>query len=156
MPGTGRGELSTSVELSDDRTARPRGDPGELRHHPALDGLRGFAVLLVLCFHGSFSWASGGFLGVSLSFLFVERPVRERRALRAWRLPADLLVVAAVVALGGTLVASDRADGISQQTLRKVSRLPQSVPKALSPGGDGATPRSPGGPTTCSASGRTW
>jgi peptidoglycan/LPS O-acetylase OafA/YrhL len=35
---------------------------------PALDGLRGLAVAAVLCFHGGFAWASGGFLGVSTFF----------------------------------------------------------------------------------------
>ncbi len=59
------------------------------------------------------------------SYVFIERPIRERRALRSWRLPAILLATAAVVAVGATFVGSDRADGISQQTLRKVSHLPQ-------------------------------
>jgi hypothetical protein len=75
-----------------------------------------------------------------LSFVFVERPIRERRALRAWRLPAVLLLVAAMVALGGTLVGSDRADGISQQTLRKVSRLPQEPVSSSLPRAQEATP----------------
>ena len=35
---------------------------------PALDGLRAVAVAAVLCFHGGFAWASGGFLGVSTFF----------------------------------------------------------------------------------------
>ncbi|MCB1004061.1 MAG: acyltransferase, partial [Acidimicrobiales bacterium] len=39
-----------------------------LRYEPALDGLRGLAVLGVLFFHGQFAWARGGFLGVSTFF----------------------------------------------------------------------------------------
>ena len=66
-------------------------------------------------------------LGIAvLSYVFVERPIRDRRALTSWRLPAVLLALAAVVALGATLVAPGRADGISDATLRKVSRLPDS------------------------------
>jgi len=39
-----------------------------LLDEPALDGLRGLAVAAVLAFHLGFSWAKGGFLGVSLFF----------------------------------------------------------------------------------------
>ncbi len=37
-------------------------------YRPALDGLRGVAVLAVLAFHGGMSWATGGYLGVSVFF----------------------------------------------------------------------------------------
>jgi len=39
-----------------------------LAHLPALDGLRGLAVVAVVLFHADFDWAKGGFLGVSLFF----------------------------------------------------------------------------------------
>ncbi|MET0149973.1 MAG: acyltransferase family protein, partial [Acidimicrobiales bacterium] len=39
-----------------------------LAYHPAIDGLRGLAVAAVLLFHGGFSWAKGGYLGVSTFF----------------------------------------------------------------------------------------
>ena len=42
--------------------------PSRLDHLPALDGLRGLAVVAVLFFHAGFSWAKGGYLGVSMFF----------------------------------------------------------------------------------------
>jgi peptidoglycan/LPS O-acetylase OafA/YrhL len=41
----------------------------DLTHVDGLDGLRGLAVIAVVLFHGGFSWASGGFLGVELFFV---------------------------------------------------------------------------------------
>ena len=40
-----------------------------LPHQPALDGLRGLAVLAVILYHLGYSWASGGFLGVDTFFV---------------------------------------------------------------------------------------
>src|ERR1700722_3858075 len=39
------------------------------RYLPALDGLRGVAILSVMAFHLGLGWASGGFLGVDLFFV---------------------------------------------------------------------------------------
>ena len=44
------------------------GRSGRMKHLPALDGLRGIAVVAVLLFHGGFVWAKGGWLGVSVFF----------------------------------------------------------------------------------------
>jgi peptidoglycan/LPS O-acetylase OafA/YrhL len=56
---------------------------GRLRYLPALDGLRAFAVIGVLCYHGGLDWAQGGFLGVDLffvlsGFLITTLLLRER------------------------------------------------------------------------------
>jgi peptidoglycan/LPS O-acetylase OafA/YrhL len=51
-------------------SARPLGrHASELAYQPALDGLRGIAVLAVLLYHGGVSWAQGGFLGVEAFFV---------------------------------------------------------------------------------------
>ncbi len=51
------------------RRARRNGSPSdELSYEPPLDGLRAVAVVAVLFFHARFSWAAGGFLGVSTFF----------------------------------------------------------------------------------------
>ena len=42
--------------------------PAVITYQPAIDGLRGLAVAGVLFFHGGFTWAKGGFLGVSTFF----------------------------------------------------------------------------------------
>ncbi len=82
-------------------------------HLPGLDGLRGLAVIGVLLFHGGFTWAGGGYLGVSTfftlsGFLITNLLVREFDArhtiglARFWTrrfrrlLPAALLAIALI------------------------------------------------------------
>jgi len=102
-------------------SARPAG--GYLPYFPALDGIRAVAVVAVLLFHGGFSWAVGGYLGVSTFFtlsgflitslLLAERSATGSIALRAFwlrrfrrLLPASLVALALVLAFG-VFAASD-------------------------------------------------
>src|SRR3954471_18471088 len=96
------------------RPRRPR-----LSHMAGLDGVRGAAVAAVLCFHGGFRWAKGGFLGVTTFFvlsgflitglLLKERDDRGRIHLpgfwarRARRLVPAVLGLVAVVILAAAL-----------------------------------------------------
>jgi peptidoglycan/LPS O-acetylase OafA/YrhL len=94
-------------------------------YQPALDGVRAFAVLGVLAYHGDESWARGGFLGVDAFFvlsgylitslLLSEQAKTSRISLRTFYarrarrlLPALLLVLGAVVAFGGLLWTGDQ------------------------------------------------
>ena len=93
-----------------------------MRHlpfQPALEGLRGLAVLAVLLFHAEIPGVGGGFLGVSTFFTLsgflitglvtAEREHEGRIHLRAFwgrrfrrLMPAALVGLAAIVALGST------------------------------------------------------
>jgi peptidoglycan/LPS O-acetylase OafA/YrhL len=96
-----------------------------LTHQPALDGLRGLAVVGVVLVHAGFSWAIGGFLGVSTfftlsGFLITSLLLDEesstgridllafwgRRARRL--LPAALLTLLGVSALASTLATPEQ------------------------------------------------
>ena len=81
-----------------------------LPHLPALDGVRGLAVIGVLLFHGGFTWAKGGFLGVSTfftlsGFLITNLLVREWERSRTldlvhfWGRRLRRLLPAAIVAI---------------------------------------------------------
>ena len=86
-----------------------------LDHLPALDGIRGVAVAAVLFFHAGFSWAKGGYLGVSMFFtlsgflitsLLLREWASERRIdLRAfWARRFRRLMPAALATLAGVCV----------------------------------------------------
>src|SRR6476661_8891714 len=91
----------------------------------ALDGLRGLAVAAVLLYHSQFSWAKGGFLGVSAFFtlsgflitslLLHDRLGTTRGRLRSfWArrarrlLPAALVTLFGVTAFAATVATPDQ------------------------------------------------
>lgn len=103
-------------------------------HVPALDGVRGIAVIAVLLFHGGVSWARGGFLGVDAFFvlsgllitsLLLDEGRRtgfidlgrfwSRRARRL--LPAMLLVVAAAGLYGYLLAPRGSLAGLRKDAI---------------------------------------
>ncbi|MFP8879189.1 MAG: acyltransferase family protein [Myxococcota bacterium] len=101
---------------------------------PGLEGLRGLSVIAVLLFHAEFSWASGGYLGVSTFFtlsgylittlLVVEHGATGRIDLRAfWArrfrrlMPAALMALAGIAALGGTLGGAQQLAGLRDDVL---------------------------------------
>jgi peptidoglycan/LPS O-acetylase OafA/YrhL len=111
-------------------TGGPVADVTPFGYQPALDGLRAVAITLVLCFHGGWSWMTGGYVGVSVFFtlsgflitnlLLIERDRTgtislsgffSRRVRRL--LPASLVCLAAVSLLSarGWFVATDRLRG---------------------------------------------
>ncbi len=120
-------DLRVDPLLIDLRTARGpkrrtrRAPP--LTYQPALDGIRGLAVAGVLLFHSGFSWAVGGYLGVSTFFtlsgylittlLLDESRASGRISLPAfWSrrfrrlMPASLLTLGGIVLLFGPFVAT--------------------------------------------------
>jgi peptidoglycan/LPS O-acetylase OafA/YrhL len=87
---------------------------------PGIEGLRGLALLAVLFYHNDFSWARGGFLGVSTFFtlsgflitllLIWEFSANGAISLRGFwgrryrrLMPASLLCLAGVVVFGATV-----------------------------------------------------
>lgn len=100
-----------------------------LPYLPALDGLRGVAVLAVLVYHAGFAWAVGGYLGVSTFFtlsgylitaLLLEEWRRHGRIdlKRFWirrlrrLLPASLLALGLIVVLAATVAHPSQLDGL--------------------------------------------
>jgi peptidoglycan/LPS O-acetylase OafA/YrhL len=64
LPSSSPRELSPPMS---EAPSVPRSGP--LRRVPALDGIRAFAVLAVLCYHAGISWVGGGLLGVDVFFV---------------------------------------------------------------------------------------
>jgi peptidoglycan/LPS O-acetylase OafA/YrhL len=89
-------------------------EPFRLGHRPALDGLRGLAILMVLVSHMPNLGLTGGFYGVDLffvlsGFLITSLLIEERRDTGAIRLPAfyarrALRLLPALAVVLGTIV----------------------------------------------------
>lgn len=105
-----------------------------ISEQPALDGIRGIAVAAVLCFHSGFSWATGGFLGVSTfftlsGFLITTLLLREQMAtgrirlanfwIRRFRrlMPAALLALGFVVLYGAFAATAEQVASLRGHVL---------------------------------------
>jgi peptidoglycan/LPS O-acetylase OafA/YrhL len=110
-------------------TPRPTRGAGAIPHFPGLEGLRGLAVVAVVCYHARYPWMRGGFLGVSTfftlsGFLITSLLLNERGATgtidlrQFWRrrfrrlMPAALAALALVVAFGWSA-----ADAVQRRNL---------------------------------------
>lgn len=61
---------ASSADTSNDRARRAgHSDAPRSRYIPALDGIRTFAVIAVVLYHLGFTWAQGGFQGVTIFFV---------------------------------------------------------------------------------------
>lgn len=61
---------ASSADASNDRAGRAgHSDAPRSRYIPALDGIRTFAVIAVVLYHLGFTWAQGGFQGVTIFFV---------------------------------------------------------------------------------------
>ena len=110
-----------------------------LAHLPALDGLRGLAVVAVLLFHGGWAGAAGGFLGVDVffvlsGFLITSLLLSEQRSTgtialrrfwsrRARRLVPALLVVVAAVAAAAPLFDPSAMVGLRGDALAALAHV---------------------------------
>ncbi|MCU1466859.1 MAG: hypothetical protein JWM72_2787 [Actinomycetia bacterium] len=127
--------LTAPGRVPEDAPPAPPSPSAKFRYEPALDGLRGLAVLAIIAFHLDYSWARGAYLGVDLffilsGFLITSLLIMEWRrsnnvalrafwARRARRLLPALLVLLVFVAVFTRLViepwnrAAVRGDGIA-------------------------------------------
>lgn len=98
-------------------------------HIPALDGLRGIAVLLVMAYHFGVPGGRGGFLGVDLffvlsGFLITGILIREHRAsgtidlVRFWLRRARRLLPALFLLIAVLAIAASQANPFEQGELR--------------------------------------
>jgi peptidoglycan/LPS O-acetylase OafA/YrhL len=107
----------------------PSRSGAKLAYNPALDGIRGIAVAAVLLFHGGFSWARGGYLGVSTfftlsGFLITSLLISERlgtgriRLTAFWARRLRRLFPASALTLAGISLSSIIIDEAWERSLR--------------------------------------
>jgi peptidoglycan/LPS O-acetylase OafA/YrhL len=124
---TDTGETDTGVDGEGSKATRAMSAELEHRlpHHPALDGLRGLAVLAVLFFHADFVWARGGYLGVSTFFtlsgflitgLLLHEHARQGRIdlARFWVRRVRRLLPALLAALLGVVIFAALVSDVDQ------------------------------------------
>jgi len=110
---------------------------GRIPYFPALDGLRGIALLVMLVYHGKFSWIGGGYLSVSTFFtlsgflitslLLFEREASGRVDLRDfWARRLRRLMPAALAGLALTALYA-----VVAATPSQLIRLPWDATAAL-------------------------
>lgn len=91
--------------------------------------MRGLAIAAVLFYHGGFSWARGGYLGVSMFFtisgFLIARLIRAEYARRGglrlgsfWLRRARRLLPAALIVLAAIAIVHGAFEGVSPQRLR--------------------------------------
>ncbi len=125
-----RPEPSGHPEREPATRARPgrSGGSANLPYFAALDGVRGLAVISVLFFHMGFSWAVGGYLGVSTFFtlsgflitslLLAEKNATGHIALRAfWVRRFRRLMPAAIAAMVLALVVAVVGDPVARANI---------------------------------------
>lgn len=127
---SGAGSASGQSTAEGGRSARAHGRRVVLPHLPGLDGLRGVAIIALLAYHSEFSWARGGFLGVSMFFtlsgflitslLLAEHSTHRTIDLGAfwWRrvrrlAPAAFLALGIVVLYGAFAATATQRAGIA-------------------------------------------
>ena len=99
-------------------STKPTSTKPSSKHIPALDGVRGIAVLLVLCFHFTLGPFRGGFVGVTVfftlsGFLICSRTLAEVgrsggfRALDFFERRVRRLAPAAIVCVLGVVIATN-------------------------------------------------
>jgi len=127
------GQVSENAAVTSVRAETPTERSTRLPYMPGLDGLRAIAVISVLLYHGAFSWAIGGFLGVEVFFVISGYLItalllsewRERDAIdlrnfwlrRARRLLPALFVVIAVTTIVAVVFLSDEVASLRGDVL---------------------------------------